>query len=105
MPQIHSLRIRFQSVEHIRGKAGGKIERHERGLAGPETLQREQLGEVEGKGDGCVGSDLGGGSVRRRGSWELDGRREADISAGIVVEVTETGDGELECAGDFVGVG
>lgn len=102
MPQIHSLRIRFQSVEHVRGKTGGEIEGHERGLAGPQTLQREQLGEVEGQGDGCVGNDLGGGSVGRRGSV---GRAKTYISAGIVVEVAEAGDGELECAGDFVGVG
>ncbi len=71
-------------------------------MAGPQTLQREQLGEVEGQGDGCVGNDLGGGSVGRRGSV---GRAKTYISAGIVVEVAEAGDGELECAGDFVGVG
>lgn len=27
------------------------------------------------------------------------------VSAGVIVEVAEAGDGELECAGDFVGVG
>jgi len=71
-------------------------------LAGPETLQCEQLGEVEGQGDGCVGSDLGGW-VSGRGRWM--GWAQTYISAGIVVEVAEAGDGELECAGDFVGVG
>lgn len=48
LPQVHSLRVRFQSIEHIRRKAGREVQGHERGLAGPETLQREQLGEVEG---------------------------------------------------------
>jgi len=37
----------------------------------------------------------------RERPWET----QTDISAGIVVKIAEAGDGELECAGDFVGVG
>lgn len=48
------------------------------------------------------GAILEDGSVGGRGSV---GKAETYISAGIVVEIAEAGDGELECAGDFVGVG
>jgi len=37
----------------------------------------------------------------RERQWET----QTYISAGIVVKIAEAGDGELECAGDFVGVG
>jgi len=37
----------------------------------------------------------------RETQWET----QTYISAGIVVKIAEAGDGELKCAGDFVGVG